>query len=299
VRSDAVNFEEARAEYGRLRQAYDSRQISPEEYGRQVQGLQVRDSGGTYWAIDGNSGGWLRYDGANWVPGQPPIAAPPASAGNVGGPPQGNVGQPQGGFGQQPQGNFSQQPQGNFGQQPQSGFGQAQSQPQPQPQGSYNPQASYGPTAATPPKRGNRGLLIGCGVLVVLLLLCVGGVVAVLAAGGGNFSFSTASGITAAATASSIKDSKPDATATTFPTGQLMYITYTANRVKAGDTLELRLFRDGTRIDLNGTGTTNFDRDSTYNGYFTYTPSIAGTYRAEFYYKGEATPSKTLDFTVR
>ena len=270
-----MNFEEARAEYGRLRQAYDSGQISPEEYGRQVQGLQVRDSGGIYWAIDGNSGGWLRYDGANWVPGQPPTAAPPASAGNFGGPPQGNVGQ-----------------------QSQGGFGQVQSQPQPQPQGSYNPQASYG-TAATPPKRRNRGLLIGCGVLVVLLLLCVGGVAAALVAGGGNFSFSTASGITAAATASSIKDSKPDVTATTFPTGQVLYITYTANRVKAGDTLELRLFRDGTRIDLNRTGNTNFDRDSTYNGYFTYTPSIAGIYRAEFYYKGEATPSKTLDFTVR
>lgn len=287
-----MNFEEARAEYGRLRQAYDSRQIGPEDYGRQVQGLQVRDSGGTYWAIDGNSGGWLRYDGANWVPGQPPTAPPTASAGNFGGPPQGNVNQSQGGFGQQPQ--------GNFGQQVQGGFGQAQSQPQqqPQPQGSYNPQGGYN-SATPPPKRRNRGLLIGCGVVALLLLLCVGGVVAALAASGGNFSFSTASGITAAATASSIKDSKPDATATTFPTGQLMYITYTANRVKAGDNLELRLFRDGTRIDLNGTGNTNFDRDSTYNGYFTYTPSSAGTYRAEFYYKGEATPSKTLDFTVR
>ena len=253
-----MNFEEARAEYGRLRQAYDSRQIGPEEYGRRVQGLQLRDADGTYWAIDGSSGGWLRYDGTNWVPGQPPIAAPAS------------------GFGQQPQGNVG--------------------QPQPQPQGSYNPQG--GDNAATPNRR-NRGLLIGCGVLAVLLLLCVGGVTAALVAGGGNFSFSTVSGITSAATASSLKDSKPDVTATEFPTGQPLYITYTANRVKAGDTLEVRLFRDGTRIDLNSTGTTTFDRDSTYNGYFTYTPAVAGSYRAELYYNGGASPSRTLDFTVR
>ncbi len=293
-----MNFEEARAEYGRLRQAYDSRQISPEEYGRQVQGLQVRDSGGAYWAIDGNSGGWLRYDGTSWVPGQPPTAAPAPNAGNFGGPPQGNFGQPPSGFGQQPQGNGGQQPQNSFGQ----AQGQPQGQPQPQggynPQANYNPQAAYNPTAAKP-KRSNRGLLIGCGVVAILLLLCVGGVVAALAASGGNFAFSTTSGITEAATATTIKNSKPDQTATDFPTGQLMYITYTANRVKAGETLELRLFRNGTRVDLNGTGNTTFDKDSTYNGYFTYPPTTAGSYRAEFYYKGEASPSKTLDFTVR
>jgi len=279
-----VNFEEARAEYGRLRQVYDSRQLSPEEYGRRVQGLQVRDSAGTYWAIEGNSGGWLRYDGANWVPGQPPTAAPAAS-----------------GFGDSPQGNFG-QAQSSLGPQPQGGVGQPQSQPQgqpqPQSQGGYNSQPGYNPPAVTP-KRGSRGLLIGCGVLAVLLLLCVGGVTAVLLAGGGSFSFSTTPGITEAATATTIKDSKPDQTATELPSGQLMYITYTANRVKAGEALDLRLFRNGTRIDLNGTGTTIFDKDSTYNGYFTYTPSTAGSYRAEFYYKGEASPSKTLDFTVR
>jgi len=289
-----VNFEEARAEYGRLRQAYDSRQLSPEEYGRRVQGLQVRDSAGTYWAIEGNSGGWLRYDGANWVPGQPPTAAPAASG--FGGSPQGNFGQPQGGSGRQPQGGGGQQSQGGFG--PAQGQLQGQPQGQPQPQGGHNPQGSYGTAAATP-KRGNRGLLIGCGVVAVLLLLCVGGVTAALLAGGGSFSFSTTPGITEAATATTIKESKPDQTATELPSGQLMYITYTANRVKAGETLDLRLFRNGTRIDLNGTGTTIFDKDSTYNGYFTYTPSTAGSYRAEFYYKGEASPSKTLDFTVR
>lgn len=284
-----MSFEEARAEYGRLRQAYDGRQLSPEEYGRRVQGLQVRDAGGAYWAIDGNSGGWLRYDGTNWVPGQPPTAAA-ASAGSFGGPPQGNGGQSQGAFGQPNQ--------GNVGSQPQGGFGQPQGQSQPQPQGGYNPQGHYG-TAATPPKRRNRGLLIGCGVLSVLLLLCVGGVAAAALAGGGSFSLGTGSGITDVATASSVKDNKPDQKATDFSTGQQVYLTYTARRVKAGETLEIRLFRDGTRINSLTGGQETFNSDATYNGYFTYTPQTAGSYRAEFYYNGEASPSKTLDFTVR
>jgi hypothetical protein len=95
-----MNFDEARAEYNRLRQAYDSRQISAEDYGRRVQGLQVRDASGGYWAIDGNSGGWLRYDGSAWVPGQPPIPQGPPPGG-FGAPTQiGASVPPQGGFGQ-------------------------------------------------------------------------------------------------------------------------------------------------------------------------------------------------------
>ena len=278
-----MSFEEARAEYGRLRQAYDSRQLSPEEYGRRVQGLQVRDAAGTYWAIDGNSGGWLRYDGASWVPGQPPTAAPAAGAGGFGGPPQGNFGQPQGGFGQ---------PQGQL-------------QGQPQSQGSYNPQAGYNPTAAKP-KRGNRGLLIGCGIVVVLLLLCVGGVAAALIAGGGSFSFSTTPGVIEAATARTVKDARPDQSATTFAPRESMYITYKINKAKVGDTLELRVFRNGARIPLTG-GEHTLTNSGTIYGADSFVPTEAGSYRVEFYYAGESSPSyagesspsKTLDFTVQ
>jgi len=117
-----VNFEEAHAEYTRLRQGYDNRQLSAEDYGQRVQGLQVRDANGGYWAIDGNSGGWLRYDGSAWVQGQPPLPQTSPPPGPYGAPsalpsaPQGNVEQPaQGGFGQQPQGGFGQQQQGNYG----------------------------------------------------------------------------------------------------------------------------------------------------------------------------------------
>lgn len=268
-----MNFEEARAEYGRLRQAYESRQLSPEEYGRRVQGLQVRDSGGTYWAIDGNTGGWLRYDGTNWVPGQPPNAAP--AAGGFGGLAQGNAGQPQSGFGQQPQG----------------GFGQ------PQAQGGYNPQGSY-TVGSTPPGRRNRGLLIGCGVLAVLLLLCIGGVVAALVVGNGSFSFSTSSGVIEADTAKTVKNARPDQRATTFAPREVMYITYKINKAKVGDTLEVRVFRNGTRIPLTGDQHTLTNSGTIY-GADSFTPTETGSYRVEFYYAGEASPDKTLEFTVQ
>ena len=266
-----MNFEEARVEYGRLRQAYDQRQISADEYGRRVQGLQVRDGGGTYWAIDGNTGGWLRYDGNSWVPGQPPAPQGPPP-GQFGGPPAGGFGQPQGNFGQPQQGGTFGQPQGGFGGQPQSGVGSA---------------------PAAPAKRSRRGLAIGCGVALVLLLLCggIGGFLAFRAFG--------TSGITAAGTASSLTSSnRPESAATEFTVNQPMFITYTAQNVKQGEKLELRLFRDGTRENLTG-GERTFDQDATFYGSFSYTPTAAGSYRGEFYYNGASTPAQTINFTVR
>ena len=273
-----MSFEEARAEYDRLRQAYDQRQIAAEEYGRRVQGLQVRDNAGTYWAIDGNTGGWLRYDGSAWVPGQPPLSStpPPSQFGSFTQPQQGQ--QQPGGFGQQPQ-------QGNFGQ-PQSSFGAAGSAP-----------PSFGAQAASPPaapvKRSRRGLLIGCGVAVVLLLICatIGAVAASRVLG--------TTGLTDAAVATSLTSSnRPDQKGTDFTVNQQLYITYTAQNVKQGEALELRIFRDGKRETLTG-GEKTFDKDATFYGSFSYKPTVAGSYRGEFYYKGETTPSKTVDFVVK
>jgi hypothetical protein len=263
-----VSFEEARAEYDRLRQAYDQRQIAAEEYGRRVQGLQVRDTAGTYWAIDGNTGGWLRYDGTAWVPGQPPISStpPPSQFGSFNQPQQGQ--QQPGGFGQQPQ-------QGNFG----------------QPQNSFGAQAGMPPAA--PAKKSRRGLLIGCGAAVVLLLICgvIGGVAASRLLG--------TTGLTDAAVATSLTSSnRPDQKGTEFAVNQPLFITYTAQNVKQGEALELRIFRDGKRETLTG-GEKTFDKDATFYGSFSYKPTVAGSYRGEFYYKGETTPSKTVEFTVK
>ena len=274
-----MSFEEARAEYDRLRQAYDQRQIAAEEYGRRVQGLQVRDAAGGYWAIDGNTGGWLRYDGTAWVPGQPPISStpPPSQFGGFNQPQQGQP-QQQGSFGQQPQ-------QGNFGQ-PQNSFGTVGNAPP-----SFGAQTGMPPAA--PARKGRRGLLIGCGVAALLLLICgtIGGILAARALG--------TTGLTDAAVATSLTSSnRPDQKGTEFAVNQQLFITYTAQNAKQGEALELRIFRDNKQETLTG-GEKTFDKDATFYGSFSYKPTVAGSYRGEFYHKGESTPSKTVDFIVK
>lgn len=300
-----MSFEEALAEYGRLRQAYNSGQLSPQDFAQRVQQLQVRDASGNYWAIDGSSGGWLRYDGSGWVPGQPPIAqqpgglaatqiATPGLGGGYGQQPQG-----QQGFGQQPQGFGQQQPQGGFGQQPgyaqqpqgQQGFGQ----PQPafgQPQGGY----AQPPVAPATGRGGRRGLIIALSAIGALLVLCA--IVAVIAAVSGRLGGGT-SGLTEAAMAKSVTDNKqPKEKATDFAVGDEIYITYTANRVKKGQFVDLKMFRDGVAVPLQDTQT-SFEKDATYYGYYSYKPSAKGSYKVELYYNGEAAPSQTLNFTVK
>ncbi len=78
-----------------------------------------------------------------------------------------------------------------------------------------------------------------------------------------------------------------------------MYVTYTARNVKKNQAVDLKLFRNGTPVVLAGDTQTTFDKDATFYGYYSYIPDQAGTYRAELFYQGEATPSKTIEFTVR
>lgn len=289
-----MNFEEARAEYTRLRQGYDSRQISAEEYGRRVQGLQVREPNGTYWTINSSTGEWLRYDGSAWVPGQPPIpqGPPPGQFGAptvVGSSPPSGFGQPQGQFGQQ-QGQFG-QPQGGFGQQPQGQFGTPAA-------GGFNAGQPYAGAPSAPAKKSRRGLVIGCSAIAVLLLFCtgIGGVLAVRA---GVSGIGGSTGVTEIATARTLDGSKPGEKTSEFNAQSKMYITYTARNVKKNEFVDLKLFRNGTPVVLSGDTTTTFEKDATFYGYYSYSPTERGTYRAEIFYKGEATPSQTVEFTVK
>ena len=303
-----MSFEEALAEYGRLRQAYNSGQLGAQDFAQRVQQLQVRDASGNYWAIDGASGGWLRYDGSSWVPGQPPIAQ------QGGGMPATQIGTPQvgGGYGQQSTGGFGQQPQqqGGFGAPQQSGYG---AQPQggygAQPQGGYaQPQQQYGvpqqsvaPVQPVSGGRSRRGLLIGCAAAIVVLLVFCIAAIAISAATGNSLlsSLGGTAGITEAATARSVdNESKPNEKATEFKTGEELFITFKANNVKAGQYVDLKMFRDNAAVDLDD-ARSSFDKDATYNGYFSYQPSQTGSYRVELYFNGESTPSQTVIFTVR
>jgi hypothetical protein len=106
-------------------------------------------------------------------------------------------------------------------------------------------------------------------------------------------------GITEISTAKTIdSDKRPNQKTAEFTIGSQMYITYTARNVKRGETIDLKLYRNGTKVDLTGNQTV-FEKDATYYGYYTYTPSQPGSYKAELYYNGEGLPSQTVAFTVR
>jgi hypothetical protein len=313
-----VNFEEALAEYGRLRQAYNSGQLGAQDFAQRVQQIQVRDGAGSYWAIDGATGGWLRYDGSNWVPGQPPIAQQsaatqiatqqvgggygqsaqagygqqPQQQGGYNAPTQMGYGQqPQAGYGQQPQADYSQQQQANYGQQPQAGYGQQQQ---------YGVPQVAAPVQTTSQSGGRRGLLIGILAVIGVLLVFLVGAVVISAATGNGFLFAGGkAGLSDVATAKSVtSNSRPNETATDFPVNQKMFITYKANGVKAGQSMDLKMYRDNEAIALQDTKT-DFNTNATYYGYYSYQPGQAGTYKVELYFNGESSPSKTVTFTVK
>ena len=277
-----MNFEQARAEYERLRQGYESRAIGPEEYTRRIQELLVRDERGDYWAIDGASGNWLRYNGSAWVPGQPPgvaTAAPPAGA-----PGDAYTPQPQG------QGYGYGQPQ--YGQpQPAPAYGYAPPQQQPP------PQAAAPPAAA--PKRRNRALIAGCSAATVVALLgCI--VASVLVARNGLGFLDTSSRISEAATARGVDNrNRPNGPVGEFSVNTPVYVTYVARNVKQGQTISIRLLRDGQPQNVSGGETTITQDYSTLNGYFRYQPTQRGEYTAQLFLDGASTPSETVNFTVR
>jgi hypothetical protein len=70
-----MDFKEAESKYFELRRRLETGRLSLEEFQALVGELMVRDADGHYWAIDAQKDGWLRYDGANWVPAQPPAEA--------------------------------------------------------------------------------------------------------------------------------------------------------------------------------------------------------------------------------
>ena len=280
-----MNFEEARAEYTRLRQAYDSRAISPEEYTRRVQALQVRDESGTFWAINGATGEWLRYDGTAWVPGQPPqpeaprpAPTPPPTPGYTTPPPQAQAG------GYNPHLEATRVAGG--------------------PPGAAAPAATAAPAAPATPRRRSaaRPLLIGCAVLLLLaLLVCGVGAVLLSRNGGLSQAFGPSREIADVVVTTDVdSEGRPLVSVSEVPLGREVYITYTARRFSKGDGVTLRLTRNGQPVQLpSGDPTYRFEQAGTCTCRFRLQLAQAGDYRGELFVEGETTPRATATFTMR
>jgi len=79
-----MDFKEAESKYFELKGRLEAGALTLEQFQAEVGQVRVQDDQGRYWAIDAPGGGWLCYDGANWVSAQPPAGvatlAPPAPA---------------------------------------------------------------------------------------------------------------------------------------------------------------------------------------------------------------------------
>ena len=77
VVGELLSFEQAQQLYNELAGRYRQGTLSPQDYTAQVAALRVIDQRGITWQPDPAGGGWLYWDGARWLPGQPFPAAPP------------------------------------------------------------------------------------------------------------------------------------------------------------------------------------------------------------------------------
>ena len=68
-----MNFKQAMHEYRRLRNQWDSKQISTTDFEAAVNQIHVTDAQGRRWIIGVESGKWYRLEGGNWIEDTPRI----------------------------------------------------------------------------------------------------------------------------------------------------------------------------------------------------------------------------------
>ena len=88
-----MNFQDAQNDYQRLKILFDSGQISPEEFSKEIEELRVQDEQGNWWQLNPADGQWMYWDGNSWIiPEAPAQAAETNQTKEAGGMP-GNTGQ--------------------------------------------------------------------------------------------------------------------------------------------------------------------------------------------------------------
>jgi hypothetical protein len=73
-------FDEARQRFAVLKDRYNRGELDDAAYEAALRELIIQDEHGQYWMIGAETGGWYRYDGAAWIPQDPPGAVAPLSA---------------------------------------------------------------------------------------------------------------------------------------------------------------------------------------------------------------------------
>ena len=74
--------EEMERQFFELKGKLDVGVVTEEEFKVQVQKFRFQDKQGKWWMVGAQSGKWYAYDGARWIPGQPPTDVP-SPAGSV------------------------------------------------------------------------------------------------------------------------------------------------------------------------------------------------------------------------
>ena len=77
---------QANQEIQRLRGLFATGQITPEAFAQAVNQLQITDTAGNFWHVDGATLRWYRFEGQTWVERTPPLPAPPPYPVQSGGP---------------------------------------------------------------------------------------------------------------------------------------------------------------------------------------------------------------------
>ena len=70
-----MSFQQALQHFNELCRQYQARQLSNEQFRQAVEQLRVQDGGGIWWQLS-PQGQWLSWNGAAWMPGNPPETAP-------------------------------------------------------------------------------------------------------------------------------------------------------------------------------------------------------------------------------
>jgi len=68
----ADQFREAEATFSLLRERFEQKKISPQEFADSLKQLRIKDDEGRFWVIGAQSGKWYAFEKGEWIEAKPP-----------------------------------------------------------------------------------------------------------------------------------------------------------------------------------------------------------------------------------